>query len=149
MVVEQEEIHSSLSPLAISIKRRIENIVSQIDLKQIHKQVEEMKSNQEQLDVSNPELFRVQKVFLQENGLFEGDIKNTLCIKCSHAGNRHLDDDGICLVAKGEVCICDQLIEKWPTDITSKQSKLPKKEIVVEIEQDSRVNSYIHSLTKL
>jgi hypothetical protein len=152
MVVE-EELHVSRSPLDISIKRQIEEIINRRNLEQIKSESNQQKlspdkPNLELEQVYNPELYKVGKVTLRDNGTFLFTELDTRFCTCGHQAFQNIDNIDLCLT-KDEVCLCDSFRLKGAIAIPSQKGKLPKKkEIIVEVEQDSRVNSYIHSLTK-
>jgi hypothetical protein len=91
----------------------------------------------------------IQKHVMLSNGLFEFDnISNTQCVACSHFSIEHLDGIGVCLIAKGGFCICQEFRERWEpkTVIKPRAGKLPKK---VEVEDDPKISVYLQTLSKI
>ena len=65
-----------------------------------------------------------------DNKIFDNYIPDTL-YTCRHfAPSDHLDGIGPCLVAKGEICLCDKFLDQSSKLITTKSQsgKSPKKE---------------------
>ena len=92
-----------------------------------------------------------QKIIMLKNGAFEfDDIPNTKCL-CGHSVSEHLIDlDGIadcCLYAKGEVCICDKVVDEDVKVVP--KGKLPKKQSEVQVLEDPRLNSYVQMMSKM
>jgi len=94
------------------------------------------------------DLSTVQKHIMLKNGTFDFNTHPPQMCTCGHSSSEHLDGTNCCLIAKNDICLCLEFVNK-NTKTVKKDNGLPKNQNPKEIQQDARIQGYIQQISKI